>query len=150
MLLQSMFDKQIFYKLAAVKVYGIESTERKVSRYALYADQFAAHVADSKHLEEAGSMAADSLVKLVPMCFEDGKATDTAIYFSLVVRALERNNVPTDALWERADSHEDEIGKSKTNMCILKSVHGLTGADALDDEERKTAASFAKLLEAHK
>ena len=40
-LLQHMFDKKIFYMLAAVKIYGIKDTERKAQRYAIYTEQFA-------------------------------------------------------------------------------------------------------------
>ncbi|MBT7123375.1 MAG: hypothetical protein HN948_10250, partial [Clostridia bacterium] len=147
MLLQSMFDKQIFYKLAAVKIYGIDNAERKVSRYALYADQFAEHVAASKHLEEINAMVTTSLRKLAPLCFANGKATDTAIYFSLVVRALEKNGVPTDALWEEANNHEEENGKQSAGVGMLKSVHDVQNGDELSDDEKKTVESFTKLIE---
>ncbi len=150
MLLQSMFDKQIFYKLAAAKIYGINEAERKVSRYALYADQFAEHVAASKHMDEVSAMVVGSLRKLTPKCFENGKVTDTAIYFSLVVRALEKNDVPLDALWEEANNHAEQNEQQDIGVCMLKSVHDVDDGVKLTDEEKKTVESFTKLIEAHK
>lgn len=150
MLLQSMFDKQVFYKLASAKIYGINDAERKVGRYARYADQFAEHVAASRHVKEVSAMVVGSLKKLTPMCFENGKATDTAIYFSLVVRALKKNDVPLEALWEEANDHAEQNEQPDIGVCMLKSVHDVDSGSELSDEEKKTVESFIKLIEPHK
>jgi hypothetical protein len=151
MLLQGMFDKQVFYKLAAAKIYGISNIERKVARFAFYADQFAAHVAASKNIDEVSVMAASSLKKLAPICFADGKITDAAIYFSLVVRALERNNIALETLWEEVNnSRENDTVPLKKSVCMIKSVHDEKSNDELSEEEKKTVESFVKLIEAYK
>ena len=119
-LLQHMFDKKIFYMLAAVKIFGIKDTERKAQRYAFYTEQFAKAIEDSVNTEEIAQMAVQSMKKLVMQCFEDGKATETAIYFIMLLKSLEKHKIETDGLWEEPDEKEEVSEEQKRSMCMLK------------------------------
>lgn len=149
-LLQNMFDKQIFYRLAAVKIYGIKDMNRKVSRYALYAGQFAESFGSSKHKEELLPMLEGSLKKLVQHCFENGKFTNAAIYFCLIVSALQKQGMALNGLWEEPKNQEENNETHDKNMCMLKSLLGFENCGELSEQETKTSDEFKRLLDTHK
>lgn len=149
-LLQNMFDKQILYRLAAVKIYGIKDINRKVSRYALYAGQFAESFASSKHKEELLPMIEGSLKKLVQHCFENGKITNAAIYFCLVVSSLQKQGIPLKGLWEEPKKGEESNEMHEKNMCMIMSLLGFENCGELSEQEKRTTEEFKRLLDAHK
>lgn len=149
-LLQNMFDKQIFYRLAAVKIYGIKDINRKVSRYALYADQFAESFASSKHKEDLLPMLEGSLRKLVHHCFENGKITNAAIYFCLLVSSIQKQGISLKGLWEERKKGEENDETHNKNMCMLKSLLGFEICGELSEQEKRNTEEFKRLLDAHK
>ncbi len=146
-LLKHMFDKKIFYMLAAVKIYGIKNIERKAQRYAIYTEQFVKAIKDSEHTEETGQMAVQSMKKLAPQCFEDGKATETAIYFIMLLKSLEKHNIETDGLWEEAEEREEISEEQKRSMCMLKTAAGLKINCSLSQQDKSEVDEFIELLD---
>ena len=146
-LLEHMFDRALFYKLAAVKIYGIKSVERKAQRYALYTGQFAKSAAASEHKEEIEQMIIGSMRKLAPLCFVDGKAQETAIYFITLGRALEENGMKTGGLWEEAEEKEEKTQEQKRSMCLIKYAAGEKADCGLSEQDKKETDEFVKMLD---
>ncbi len=146
-LLEHMFDKKLFYLLAAVKIYGITSMERKAGRYSLYTEQFAKAIEASEHAEEIGRMAVQSMKKLKMQCFEDGKATETAMYFIMLLRSLEKHNVETASLWEEPEEKEEINEELERSMCMLKTAAGLKTDCSLSEQDRSEAGELVKLID---
>lgn len=144
--LQDMFDKQIFYKLAIVKIYGISDIERKVAKYAHYTDYFAQSVAASKHLDQVSEMVVDSIRSLVPNCFAEGKATDTAVYVSLLIAALKKNKVSLKGLWDELEIKQEENEQRLRSVCMIKQAMGEKPGCELSEEENQVVDEFVKLI----
>ena len=144
--LQNMFDKQIFYKLAVVKIYGISDTARKVARYAHYTEHFSQSVAASKHLMQVSEMVVDSIRRLVPFCFADGKATDTAVYVSFLIDSLKKNKVSLKGLWDELENKQEENGQRLRSVCMMRQAMGQKPSCELSEEESQAVDEFVKLV----
>ena len=146
-LLQHMFDKKIFYMLAAVKIYGIKDTERKAQRYAIYTEQFAKAIEGSEHSAEIQQMAISSMKKLASQCFEEGKATESAIYFIMLLKSLEKHNIQTGGLWEEQDEKEEVSEEQERSMCMLKTAAGIKDGCSLSQQDNSEVDEFVEMIE---
>jgi len=144
--LQDMFDKQIFYKLAVVKIYGINDIARKAAKYAHYTDHFSQSVAASGHLAQVSEMVVDSIRSLMPICFADGKATDTAVYVSLLTASLKKNKVSLKGLWDESGSKQEGNGQRLRSVCMIKQAMGEKPGCELSFEESQAVDEFKKLV----
>jgi hypothetical protein len=142
-----MFDKKIFYMLAAVKIYGIKDTERKAQRYAIYTEQFAKAIEGSEHSAEIQQMAISSMKKLASQCFEEGKATESAIYFIMLLKSLEKHNIQTGGLWEEQDEKEEVSEEQERSMCMLKTAAGIKDGCSLSQQDNSEVDEFVEMIE---
>jgi len=149
-LLQNMFEKQLFYRLAVVKIYGIKNAERKAARYAFYTDQFAEHLALSAHQNEVLPMLTESLRKLAPACFADGKANGTALYFCQLIESLSKKQIVLNGLWKEPVNHEEKGEQTYHDLCMLKSALSIENDCEFSKSETQTLENFAEILKGHK
>lgn len=155
--LKSMFEEQLFYKLAVVKIFGIKGDARKVSRYAHYTDIFARRAADSEHIEELQEMIFDSITALVPSCFVDGKTQEGGLYTCVLIESLLKNDISLKllghALIEKYFDDNDDVQTQKSAYILILmekeafQIDRMPLAPELNDADKKMITELAKLLE---
>lgn len=157
-ILKSMFEQQIFYKLAIVKIYGIDSDTRKVARYSHYTQQFSQCVSSSKYTDEMKDMIIDSIVELAPMCFVDGKIQEAGFYACILVESLakegvtlpELGSIMTEKYFSNHENNDEKKQKSVGFFMLIEKntflMQALPDMSHLDDTEKNMAVSLAKLL----
>ena len=145
-LLQHMFDKKLFYRLAAVKIYGITGIDKKAQRYSFYTDQFARAVSISEHTDEIKLMTIQGLKKIAMQCFEDGKATDAAIYFIKLIQSLAKYDIKTDEIWDELTENELENEEQQRSICMLKKAAGIKTDCSLSGKDAGEVSEFIKFI----
>lgn len=151
--LRTMFDEQIFYKLTVVKIYGIKSDTRKVARYAHYTEQFTEYVESAKNTNEVKKLIVDSIARLSPECFTEGKITEAALYTYLLIDAIQAKDIILQGLYESLEEKAKEIEHENKKACIDMLISVLQDKIGkpqdirpLGEVEQKTIEDFKKLL----
>lgn len=151
--LRTMFDEQIFYKLTVVKIYGIKSDTRKIARYAHYTEQFAEYVKSAKNTNEVKELIVDSIARLSPECFTEGKITEAALYTYLLIDAIKAKDIILQGLYESLEEKAKEIEHENKKACIDMLISVLQDKIGkpqdirpLGEVEQKTIEDFKKLL----
>ena len=159
--LKSMFEKRLFYKMAIVKIFGIESDQRKVLRYRHYTGQFAQNVKSSPYLPEVVDMIIGSIVWLAPMCFPGGKISEAGLYVCLMTEALAQQEIDlheaapalTNTYFGDTDKEdENRIAKQRSVYILMLMFKDALGIDTLpevpplNDKDQKVICDMAKLL----
>ncbi len=145
-ILKPMFEKQLFYKMAVVKVYGIKSEERKVSRYAHYTNEFAKSISESKYLDEIKEMLTDSIAKLAPLCFYEGRIQPVGYYVCIVLESLEKNGITLPELQSRLkQAILDDKQKSKQDGATVESCDTEKSMKNSDSDKQKSVYMIMKI-----
>lgn len=156
-MLRAMFDAQLFYKLAVVKIYGITTDTRKVSRYAHYTDQFAENAAASKNALEVRELVLSGITGLAPYCFENGKPAEAALYVCTLMDALKTHGISLHGLRQMLEEKVHENGderKQRSVYMLMRTMESTLGMPKAlppqDEASEKTVADLQKLLAAAK
>ena len=159
-ILKSMFEQQIFYKLAVVKIYGIVDELRKISRYRYYAQQFAKSASESKYDSELNDMITGCVVALAPECFIDGKIREAGYYVPLLIESLAAQEMDTTGIagelikkYFECDGMDE--GKKKSVYMLMQLEKEALGPQTppgieLDEAEICMLDSFSKLVKKEK
>ena len=167
-IVKPMFEQQIFYKLAVVKIYGIENEQRKVLRYRAYAELFAQSAAASPYLSEVAEMISQCIAALAPVCFSDGRINEAGYYTCLLIEALNKEEIDTNVIAQTLmdtyfseEKDAEQTDKKLTDIDLMKQksvfilmlaeqdilkIKPLPNIDDFNDNDKKAACNIAKLL----